>query len=112
MPHFFSTVQFFGCSALFMCAACNTVLCCQNTALHYACLGGHVEAVHLLLDKKADVTLKNTYNHSPLDLAIDNMHHDVVIALLRNKRLFPYGLSINLGCVLCKLRNHVYQFFQ
>jgi len=58
----------------------------QNTAMHYACLGGHVEAVHLLLEKKGDVTLKNTYDHSPLDLAIDNLHHDVVITMLRDKR--------------------------
>jgi len=32
------------------------------------------------------VTLKNTYDHSPLDLAIDNLHHDVVITMLRDKR--------------------------
>jgi len=54
--------------------------------MHYACLGGHVEAVQLLLDRKGDVTLKNTYDHSPLDLAIDNLHHDVAITMLRNKR--------------------------
>jgi len=45
-----------------------------------------VEAVTLLLDWKADVTLKNTYDHSSLDLAIDNLHHDVVITMLRDKR--------------------------
>lgn len=54
--------------------------------MHYACLGGHVEAVHLLLERKGNVTLKNTYDHSPIDLAIDNLHHDVVITMLRDKR--------------------------
>ena len=57
--------------------------------MHYACLGGHVEAVQLLLDWKGDVALKNTYDHSPLDLAIDNLHHDVAIAMLRSKRSAP-----------------------
>jgi len=45
-----------------------------------------VEAVHLLLERKGNVTLKNTYDHSPIDLAIDNLHHDVVITMLRDKR--------------------------
>jgi len=53
--------------------------------MHYACLGGHAEAVQLLLECKGDVTLKNTYDHSPLDLAIDNLHHDVAVAMLRCK---------------------------
>jgi ankyrin repeat protein len=58
----------------------------QNSALHYACAGGHVKAVELLLEKKADVTLTNTYNETPLDQAIDNQHNDVVVALLKNRR--------------------------
>ena len=58
----------------------------QNTALHYACFGGHVEAVQLLLEYKADVTVKNTYHQSPLDHAIDNLNSDVVTVMLRNKR--------------------------
>ena len=58
----------------------------QNTALHYACGGGHLEAVQLLLDKRADVTVKNTHNAAPLDLAIDNMHSEVAIAMLKSRR--------------------------
>ena len=58
----------------------------QNTALHYACFGGHVEAVQLLLEYKANVTVKNTYDQSPLDHAIDNMNSDVVTVMLKNKR--------------------------
>jgi len=58
----------------------------QNTALHYACYGGHVEAVQLLLEYKANVAVKNTYEQSPLDHAIDNMNSDVVTIMLRNKR--------------------------
>jgi len=58
----------------------------QNTAVHYACSGGHVEAVQLLLEYKADVAVKNTYDQSPLDHAIDNMNSDVVTVMLKNKR--------------------------
>ena len=45
-----------------------------------------MEAVQLLLDKRADVTLKNTYDQAPMDLAIDNLHGDTVITMLRHKR--------------------------
>jgi len=62
------------------------VACLQNTALHYACSGGHVEAVQLLLEYKADVAVKNTFHQSPLDHAIDNINSDVVTVILKNKR--------------------------
>ena len=69
----------------------------QNTALHLACLKGHVDAVQLLLKQKgADVTLKNTYDYSPLDLAVDNLHHDVVATMLKNKRYSSRWKQINL----------------
>jgi len=61
----------------------------QNTAVHYACSGGHVEAVQLLLEYKADVAVKNTYDQSPLDHAIDNMNSDVVTVMLKIKRYIP-----------------------
>jgi len=48
-----------------------------------------VEAVQLLLECKADVAVKNTYDESPLDHAIDNMNSDVVTVMLKNKRYRP-----------------------
>ena len=45
-----------------------------------------MEAVELLLDKRADVTVKNTHDAAPLDLAIDNMHSEVAKIMLRSKR--------------------------
>jgi len=41
--------------------------------------------VQLLLEYKADVTIKNTYDQSPLDHAVDNMNSDVVTVMLKNK---------------------------
>ena len=46
-----------------------------------------MEAVQLLLEYKADVAVKNTHDHSPLDHAIDNVNSEVVTVMLRNKRL-------------------------
>ena len=39
----------------------------------------------MLLDKKADVTVRNTHDQSPLDQAIDHFHNDVALAMLRHK---------------------------
>jgi len=66
-----------------------------------------VEAVHLLLERKGDVTLKNTYDHSPLDLAIDNLHHDVVITMLRSKR---FGFVITASMASFCLRFYMSDF--
>ena len=48
-------------------------------------MGGYVEAVQMLLEKKADVTVRNTHDQSPLDQAIDHLHNDVAMAMLRHK---------------------------
>ena len=49
-------------------------------------MGGHIEAVQLLLDRRADVTVKNTHEQAPLDLAIDNLHGEVTMTMLIHKR--------------------------
>ena len=45
-----------------------------------------MEAVELLLERRADVTGKNTHDAAPLDLAIDHMHSEVAKIMLRGKR--------------------------
>jgi ankyrin repeat protein len=39
------------------------------TALHFACLGGHEELITLLLSYNADLSIRDEYNRTPLDLA-------------------------------------------
>ena len=58
----------------------------QNTALHFACAGGHLAAVELLIDQRADVTIKNTHDATPLDLAIDNLHLETATCMLRSRK--------------------------
>ena len=50
----------------------------------------------MLLEKRADVTLKNAYDQSPLDLAIDNLHNDVAIAMLKHKRYVSHVCVLTL----------------
>jgi len=83
LQHFLTLCTLYYCIKFSLCIC---VFDLQNTALHCACYGGHVEAVQLLLEYHADVSLKNTYNQSPLDHAIDNMNSDVVTVMLKNKR--------------------------
>lgn len=40
----------------------------------------------MLLEKRADVKLKNTHDQSPLDQAIDYMQNDVACVMLKHKR--------------------------
>ncbi|KAI0376502.1 ankyrin [Hypomontagnella monticulosa] len=49
-----------------------------NTALHWACLGGHLDVVKLLLSRGASPTSANDKDQIPLDLAAFNNHMNVV----------------------------------
>lgn len=49
-----------------------------NTALHWACLGGHLDIVKLLLSRGASPTIANDKDQIPLDLAAFNNHMHVV----------------------------------
>ncbi|KAI1505787.1 ankyrin repeat-containing domain protein [Biscogniauxia marginata] len=49
-----------------------------NTALHWACLGGHLDVVKLLLSRSASPALANDKDQIPLDLAAFNNHMHVV----------------------------------
>ncbi|KAI0141604.1 ankyrin [Xylariaceae sp. FL1272] len=49
-----------------------------NSALHWACLGGHLDVVKLLLSRGASPTIANDKDQIPLDLAAFNNHIHVV----------------------------------
>ncbi|KAI0906075.1 ankyrin repeat-containing domain protein [Ustulina deusta] len=49
-----------------------------NTALHWACLGGHLDIVKLLLSRDALPAIANDKDQIPLDLAAFNNHMHVV----------------------------------
>ncbi|TRX89438.1 hypothetical protein FHL15_009607 [Xylaria flabelliformis] len=49
-----------------------------NTALHWACLGGHLDIVKLLLSRGASPAITNEKDQIPLDLAAFNNHMHVV----------------------------------
>jgi ankyrin repeat protein len=49
-----------------------------NTALHWAALGGHLDAVKLLVETGASPALANDKNYVPLDLASFNNQVEVV----------------------------------
>jgi ankyrin repeat protein len=50
----------------------------KETSLHYAAKHGNVELVKLLLEAKADPTAKEFHGKTPLDLAKERNHPDVV----------------------------------
>ena len=51
-----------------------------------AAYNGHSDCVKILLMHNADVKLKNSYNKTPIEAAIDQKHTDAVIELLKHKR--------------------------
>ena len=50
----------------------------KETPLHYAAKYGNVELAKLLLKAKADPTAKEFHGKTPLELAKERNHHDVV----------------------------------
>ncbi|TPX70367.1 hypothetical protein SpCBS45565_g01844 [Spizellomyces sp. 'palustris'] len=54
-----------------------------RSALHFACAGGHVELVTMLLDRGADVESRDVNGNTPLHLAVCSSQVDVVLVLLR-----------------------------
>ncbi|OTB01710.1 hypothetical protein M426DRAFT_323212 [Hypoxylon sp. CI-4A] len=57
-----------------------------NTALHWACLGGHLDVVKLLLSRGASPTSANDKDQIPLDLAAFNNHMHIVEYFLSQSR--------------------------
>lgn len=57
-----------------------------NTALHWACLGGHLDVVRLLLSRGASPAAVNDKDQIPLDLAAFNGHMHVVDHFLAQSR--------------------------
>src|SRR5262249_44467258 len=50
----------------------------KETPLHYAARYGNVELAKLLLEAKADPTAKEFHEKTPLDLAKERKHQDIV----------------------------------
>ncbi|ETS80176.1 hypothetical protein PFICI_07705 [Pestalotiopsis fici W106-1] len=57
-----------------------------NTALHWACLGGHLDTIKLLLSRGANPTVANARDQIPLDCAAFNNHMHVVEFFLSQSR--------------------------
>lgn len=57
-----------------------------NTALHWACLGGHLDTIKLLLSRGANPTVANAKDQIPLDCAAFNNHMHVVEHFLSQSR--------------------------
>jgi ankyrin repeat protein len=56
-----------------------------DSALHYACFCGHLEAVRLLLASGADVHMPSKDGKTPVDSAADE-NHWLIVALIREQR--------------------------
>lgn len=52
-----------------------------NTALHYACMMGHVEIVNFLLSKGANKNLENEFGETPKDTALLSGIQNVIKAI-------------------------------
>ena len=58
-----------------------------NTALHWACLCGHMELVQALLDSRATADCLNNEQLAPIHLAVYENHHNILKILLERKTL-------------------------
>ena len=55
-----------------------------NTALHWACLYGHMELVQALLDSRATADCLNNEQLAPIHLAVYENHHNILKILLEH----------------------------
>ena len=60
----------------------------EDTAIHYAAENGNVNLANILIEKGADIELKNTFNTTALYIASDKGHVNLV------KLLFDKGADI------------------
>ncbi|KAI1271822.1 ankyrin repeat-containing domain protein [Xylaria sp. FL0933] len=70
-----------------------------NTALHWACLGGHLDIVKLLLSRGASPAIANEKDQIPLDLAAFNNHMHVVDHFLAQSKDIEGGNAQEGGLV-------------
>jgi RNA polymerase sigma factor (sigma-70 family) len=67
-----------------------------ETALHAACYGKHLAAVHLLLDKGADIDAVRGDGKRPIHSALDRHHHDFSGSLAVAGYLLGRGATYNI----------------
>ncbi|KAE8038106.1 hypothetical protein FH972_010648 [Carpinus fangiana] len=53
----------------------------KNTPLHWACLNGHIEVVKKLILARANVSVLNSYERTPMDEAMSRDKVDVIVAI-------------------------------
>ena len=64
-----------------------------NTALHYASLNGKKDIVELLLKEKANAKLKNNYERTPIEDALQAGHAEIAellapVSLLEEEKMY------------------------
>ena len=47
-----------------------------QTSLHYACAGGDADLVHVLIDKQADLSIRDNEKDTPFHVAVENYKLD------------------------------------
>lgn len=58
----------------------------QDTALHLACRGNHLQVVNILLKKSVSVTVRNLSEQTPLDVAIESRCSDAAAAIVNSEK--------------------------
>lgn len=72
-----------------------------NTLLHMAALGGNLDIVKILLEKKPDLlSINNNLSETPLHFACISLNFDIIILLLGKKPDLIYSFSKNKHTVL------------
>ena len=89
--HIFSTtsksqvhVLFDHVSPAFHPLSCTILDDSKNTTLHYACAAGDRDQVNRILDRGARINARNAEKKSPIEVALDFGHSDIVFMLIEH----------------------------